>query len=149
MQQQFGETESGAGTGTAAAAPTHQGQQDQVMIDANSKSVDLGHIYHQCKAACTTGQHVTTTTFSTEQGFTVDKPPLDRIGNLDYSGDSEVSQTFHGARISKGGKIVNEAISISFDPRSFICLGCKKCTTFWESGYHLLHLSKFCTVHPR
>jgi hypothetical protein len=130
MQQQGGPAQPGTGTGTTAAATTHHLQQDQVMTDANSKSADLGHIYWQCKAACSTGLHVTTTAFSTEQGFTVDEPPLDRIGNLDYSGDAEVSQTFHGASISKGGKIVNEAISISFDPRSFNCLGCKKHTTF-------------------
>jgi hypothetical protein len=126
MQQQGGQAQPGTGTGTAAAATSHLSQQDQVMTDAISKSVDLGHIYRQCKAARSTGLHVTETAFSTEQGFTVDEPLLDRIGNLDYSGDAEVSHTFHGARISKGGKIVNEAISISFDPRSFNCLGCKK-----------------------
>jgi hypothetical protein len=100
--------------------------QNQVMDTNIENKLDLGHMYKQCKIAKARSQTVITTNFASEQGFTVDEPQKDRIGNLDCPADTDVLKTFHGARISKGGRVVNECISLSFDPRSFDCLGCKK-----------------------
>jgi len=48
-----------------------------------------------------------------------------RLGGLDLSGDSDsVHKTFHGARMCKGNQIVNECISLSFDPSNLRCLAC-------------------------
>jgi hypothetical protein len=49
-------------------------------------------------------------------------------------GDTEVEKTFHGARICKGNKTVNECVSMSFDPRNYVCIGCKVHHKIGEKG---------------
>jgi hypothetical protein len=103
------------------------------MENLNQNALDLGHIYKQCKNARATSQTVVTTNFGSEQGLTVEEPQKDRIGNLDNPADPDMLKTFHGAHISKGGRTVNECISVSFDPRSFNCLGCQKMHSITDS----------------
>jgi hypothetical protein len=110
------------------AAPALSATKPQAMENLNQNAIDLGHIYKQCKNARATSQTIVTTNFGSEQGFTVDEPQKDRIGNLDNPTDPDVLKTFHGARISKGGRTVNECISVSFDPVLSIAWVAKKCT---------------------
>jgi len=51
---------------------------------------------------------------------------LDRIGSLALSTDPLLSKTFRGSRISSGEKVVNQNISLSFDPLTLICTVCSK-----------------------
>jgi hypothetical protein len=51
---------------------------------------------------------------------------------LDWEGDLSVTKTFHGGRVSKSGRIVNECISASFDPRNLHCVGC-------DTPHHILN----------
>jgi hypothetical protein len=60
-------------------------------------------------------------------------PP--KIGGLDWPGDESVLKTFHGSRVAKNGRTVNESISCSFDPRNLTCLGCPE-------PHHILNTGK-------
>jgi hypothetical protein len=114
----------GPPSGSTTAQPAASDNNDQVMLDAAPPRPDLGLVYKQCKTARAAANTVYTTRFGPDQGFTCDEPAAEKIGNLDCPGDSEVKKTFHGARLGKGAKTVNECLSMSFDPRSFICWGC-------------------------
>jgi len=48
----------------------------------------------------------------------------ERVGSLAFGGDSNLSKTFRGSRISTGEKACNQNISISFDPLTLICTCC-------------------------
>jgi hypothetical protein len=58
----------------------------QNQVNVKNTGIDLGHMYKQCKTARLTSHTVTTTNFTAEQGFTVDEPHRDHIGNLDFPG---------------------------------------------------------------
>jgi hypothetical protein len=109
----------------AHVANTSVPTNDQVMQDLEFSRPDLGLMYNQCKQSRAASKCVSTTAFGSDQGFTFDELAGIKIGNLDCPGDGEVLYTFHGARLSKNSKTINECISMSFDPRSFICMGCK------------------------
>jgi hypothetical protein len=109
----------------AQHAAGHTPSQPPTQMDTDSTVPDLGNVYKQCKLAKETGINVSHTVFNsgTEVSSAMAKPA--RIGNLDMAGDTEVLSTFHGARICKGSKIVNDCVSISFDPRNLMCVGCQ------------------------
>jgi hypothetical protein len=118
----------GARYADPATAPPTQMETD------SSSAPNLGNVFKQCKLAKETGISIQNTVFGSgsECNFAPAKPA--RIGNIDMPGDSEVLNTFHGARICKGRKTVNDCISLSFDPRNFMCLGCKTSHRIGDRG---------------
>jgi hypothetical protein len=85
-------------------------------LDCGEKPPNLGNLYLQCKTAREATMTINCTSFGAGLTFTSGEAKPARIGNLDMVGDTDVEKTFHGARICKGSKVVNECISVSFDP---------------------------------
>ncbi len=94
-------------------------------VDHNFPKINLGTVFYQCRAArvasytnslinIVPGAELGT---KTEKSFTP-------IGSFDRRGDTEVGETFHGARVNKGATTVNQGISLSFDPMSLRCVAC-------------------------
>jgi hypothetical protein len=102
--------------------------------DGSTAAPDLGNIYMQCKNARETSSTMSYTKFDTGHSFSTGTAKAARIGNLNMVGDTEVEKTFHGARICKGNKTVNECVSMSFDPRNYVCIGCKIHHKIGEKG---------------
>jgi hypothetical protein len=102
--------------GSAAAA----------QMETDQTTPDLGNVFKKCKIARETSISSNFTVFGAGSDFNygTGKPP--RIGNLDMAGDTDVIHTFHGARMCRGNKTTNECISLSLDPRNFVCIGCKE-----------------------
>jgi hypothetical protein len=98
---------------------------NQVMKNENS-TLNLGHLYTQCRAAREYANAMPATVFNNNSGFKLESVAMPRIGGLDWLGDPVTEKTFHGGRIAKRGCVVNESVSMSFDPRNLQCLGCKK-----------------------
>jgi hypothetical protein len=102
---------------------------DQAMETSPSAnptaSLDLGGVYRQCSTARAVGSNMSVTTIG-GSGTSTSTCNTPRIGTLDWAGDPTSLKTFHGGRIAKNGRTVNECISASYDPRNMICLGCDK-----------------------
>jgi hypothetical protein len=114
----FRDTTDNSGTGTS--------HQPATTIETDVGTPNLGDVFKQCKLAREKSISANFTVFGPDVNcsFGTGNPP--RIGNIEMPGDTEVLHTFHGARMSKGMKIVNECISMSFDPRNYMCVGCKE-----------------------
>jgi hypothetical protein len=97
---------------------------DQVM-DLPPPYLDLGHIYRKCKTAKESAYSAQATVFTENSSVRIDALTHTRIGGLDWMEDRDVLATFHAGRMSKGQRIVNQCMSMSFDPRNLTCLGCK------------------------
>jgi hypothetical protein len=118
-------------TGTAAhpAAVAATGAADNSTVnqcqdmDTNT-GLNLGGVYKQCSNARMVGNSMNVTEF-TGTGTNTNPTQVPKIGSLDWEGDISTLKTFHGARIAKNGRNVNECISCSFDPRNLMCLGCE------------------------
>ncbi len=85
---------------------------------------DLGTAYHQCSAARNASQR----TVGVNMVLNVETPfgttafvDSDRVGTLDGP-EKTVLRTFHGARATVNGGTVNQSVTLSFDPNSFVCL---------------------------
>jgi len=52
--------------------------------------------------------------------------PHEKVGNLNMAEDGLLSKTFRGSRVTSKGEVVNQAISISFDPATLLCTVCSK-----------------------
>jgi hypothetical protein len=50
----------------------------------------------------------------------------DRIGSLAFQGDPHLVNTFRGSRISAGESVVNQNVTLSFDPLTLTCTCCSK-----------------------
>ena len=87
----------------------------------------FGPMYIQCKAARTS--ELTTNCIDTSFGTdcmnksTVSKG---RVGSFEQQGEADIKKTFHGSRVNSGDAIVNQNITMSFDPATLICLQCDK-----------------------
>jgi hypothetical protein len=81
--------------------------------------------YVQCKSARAHSlkQNTLDCTMGTYTG-TVNKVQHERVGSLAFGGDSTLNKTFRGSRITTGDRVVNQNISISFDPLTMICTCC-------------------------
>jgi hypothetical protein len=89
------------------------------------KKSDLGPVYQQCSKARTAGTKISITEFS-GGNCTVLATALPTIGSLDSPDSDNDTKTFHGGRVNKNGRTVNECITISFDPRNLHCVSCEK-----------------------
>jgi len=97
--------------------------------DTNTANMELegnciGPIYQRCKSARATGLQINST--STSPGTNIGNTTLlteNRVGSLD-NGDEFLAKTFRGSRITSNGVIVNQNVSMSFDPATLTCLVC-------------------------
>jgi hypothetical protein len=97
---------------------------DNQVKDPSSSALNLGHLYKQCQAAREIANPVPASIYSNDNTCRFDSVNVTRIGSLDWPGEPLTLKTFHGGRIAKNNKVVNENISLSFDPRTLQCLGC-------------------------
>jgi hypothetical protein len=104
-------------TSTPTQSPTHQAME-------SSNGLNLGGVYRQCSNARSVSNCINVTTVG---GGTINTETscTPKIGSLDWAGDEKVLRTFHGGRITKNGRTSNECVSISYDPRNLMCLGCE------------------------
>jgi hypothetical protein len=86
---------------------------------------NLGTAHHQCSSARRAGSKVSAISISLDDTFgkMITAEP-ERVGSLNPPGDREVQRTFHGARAHRNGDLVNQSVSISFDPATMICIAC-------------------------
>jgi hypothetical protein len=100
----------------------------------NNMGLDLGSIYRQCSISRSAANTMSVTEVKNGTSTTsVTATP--HIGSLNWEGDNSVLKTFHGGRITKNGRITNECMSSSFDPRNLLCLGC-------STPHHILNKNK-------
>jgi hypothetical protein len=59
---------------------------------------------------------------------------LPHIGNFIREGETEITETFHGARMMRSGQTVNECVSMSFDPLTLNCVVCKSGHSILNNG---------------
>jgi hypothetical protein len=121
----------------AATSSTNDGTTTPATAQMDLDSIsgpDLGNMYNQCKLARESALTTNFTYFGSDSTFNTGSAKTARIGNLNMTGDNEVEHTFHGVRICKGSKVVNECISVSFDPRNMMCIGCKNNHKIGDSG---------------
>jgi len=83
--------------------------------------------YLQCKAARTLGMvHPTVDCNPGLDSGNVRPVQQERVGSLALGTDTLLSKTFRGSRISSGETVVNQNVSLSFDPLTLICTCCSK-----------------------
>jgi hypothetical protein len=97
----------------------------------NADTNILGSVYKQCSTARSVTSNIAITEFR-DGKCTTGTEPTPKIGSLDWEGDLSVLKTFHGGRVTKNGRTVNDCISVSFDPRNLQCLCC-------DSPHHILN----------
>jgi hypothetical protein len=117
--------ETGSGSEAGSAPPTN--------TTPHSASI-LGNVYKQCSIARSAASTLTVTEVM-PGNITTKLAPAPQIGSLDWEGDLSAKKTFHGGRVSKAGRTVNECVSSSFDPRNLHCVGC-------ETPHHILNSLK-------
>jgi hypothetical protein len=89
-------------------------------------SFEPGNVFKQCSNAKLAGKGVEVFSYSGHPTqFTASPDTVPRIGQMFREGENDMQKTFHGARIMKGGKQVNECITSSFDPATMFCITCK------------------------
>jgi hypothetical protein len=104
-------------------------QQNQLSQQPTNQQVTFtpGNVFLQCSAAKVAGMKadIFTSNAGSGSGFSCQPIQIPRIGKMYREGEDEMSKTFHGARIMRGGILVNECISASFDPETLNCITCK------------------------
>jgi hypothetical protein len=98
------------------------------------QGLDLGSGYKQCSVSRAAANTMNVTEIKNGVCVTA-ATGAPKIGGLDWPGDESVLKTFHGARVAKNGRTVNESISCSYDPRNLTCLGC-------PDPHHILNTGK-------
>jgi hypothetical protein len=123
----------GMDTGTSSGGNSQQPQQQQPPQEqaqpqpqemTANPGIDLGSIYTQCSLSRSAANTVSVTEIK-DGVVSTTAATATPIGSLNWEGDPTVKKTFHGGRISKNGRVTNECISLSFDPRNLHCLGCE------------------------
>jgi hypothetical protein len=130
-----------AATGTtvaassAAAAPPQS--EKQVMISSSIETPDLGDLYKKNRTAKETSLTMNITAATKHEtgdaNYATLSPSSTRIGSFENPGDLSVLKTFHGVRVSAHGS-KSEAVSISFDPATLLCITCEKEHPIFRSG---------------
>jgi hypothetical protein len=94
-------------------------------VNAVLPTPEMDDAYYQCNSARSACRKETLVSVSLDNSFgktvTVQSPPIGSL--LDHG---EMDRTFHGSRVTKGQKIVNETICCSFDPGNLTCLSCTR-----------------------
>jgi hypothetical protein len=126
----------GIATGILPRDINHQSRRDTGISPGTSATVDdstmsetkkvkLGSVYEQCKKARAADLKVRTILVTDRGGLHAEEMILlERTGNLDFQEDDQVGETFYGSRICKGGKTINQSVSVSFDPANLTCITC-------------------------
>jgi len=100
---------------------------DTVPIQAATHVNILGPNYSKCKAgrAALRTQNMADVGQGENAGkvFSADK---EKVGSLIVPGDEELSKTFRGTRLTSYGQVVNQSLSVSFDPGTMMCITCRK-----------------------
>jgi hypothetical protein len=87
----------------------------------------FGRGYTQCKAARNAELLTEVTDTSIGKDFSKSgKAMQERTGNLCFGTGSDLLKTFRGTRVCSKGVIVNQVLSMSFDPATLLCTVCKK-----------------------
>jgi hypothetical protein len=107
-----------------------QPQQPQQQQPTANNSI-LGNVYKQCSVARAAASTFTVTEIKSGEYKTV-SAVAPQISSLDWEDDPSVLKTFHGGRVTKAGRTVNECLSSSFDPRNLLCVSC-------DSAHHILN----------
>jgi hypothetical protein len=102
-------------------------KQGETLIFHEPEKPNMTSEYHQCKAARAASLSFPTTavTFDENIGKT-DTVKFSPLSSLDCMGDTEILKTFRGSRMNSGNKVVNQNISLSFDPSTLSCMSCEK-----------------------
>ena len=86
----------------------------------------MGPNYHQCKEARKAAMcHNTVDCTPGTSCGKITKETQGQVGSLCYK-DKDLHHTFRGSRISSMDKVVNQNISLSFDPLTLVCTTCKE-----------------------
>jgi hypothetical protein len=96
----------------------------------NNASI-LGSVFKQCSTARLAASTLSVTEI-TNGTFTTISAAAPQVGRLDWEEDMSVLKTFHGGRVSKAGRTVNECMASSFDPRNLHCVSC-------DTQHHILN----------
>jgi hypothetical protein len=88
----------------------------------NSSSI-LGNVFKQCSTARLAASSLIVTEIKNGASATI-AATAPQIGRLDWEEDLSVLKTFHGGRVTKAGRTVNECLASSFDPRNLHCVSC-------------------------
>ncbi len=94
-----------------------------VEENAPAQQVASDPLYHQCKTSRRTSFVEKLVSVSSDGTFgSCVSSQSAPVGNLtDAVG---LQQTFHGSRIREGNVVVNQSISVSFDPSKLVCVTC-------------------------
>jgi hypothetical protein len=85
----------------------------------------MGSTYLRCKAARTAGMSHLSTNVGVDDGLGATCfSKLDRVGNLDFGGDHNITRCFRGSRITSAGGVVNQNLCMTFDPLTMTCTVC-------------------------
>jgi hypothetical protein len=123
--------------GQSQTAPPHStpaNSSNNTVMETDTEPPNLGNVFKQCKIAKEMLRSVNFTSFGDGTAFNTGTVTPVRIGNIDMCGDTEVTGTFHGGRICKGNKTVNECVSMSFDPKNLMCVGCSTVHRIGDKG---------------
>jgi hypothetical protein len=92
-------------------------------IPADNSSSILGNVFKQCSTARLAASSLIVTEIKNGASATI-AATAPQIGRLDWEEDLSVLKTFHGGRVTKAGRTVNECLASSFDPRNLHCVSC-------------------------
>jgi hypothetical protein len=122
---------------SAPAAPPHTDAEKQVMNSTLTEIQDLGDLYKNSRMAKETSLTMNITAATKHENGDANYATLSssstRIGSFENPGDLSVLKTFHGVRVSTNGS-KSEAVSISSDPATLLCITCEKEHSIFRSG---------------
>jgi hypothetical protein len=96
------------------------------ISSSEGENLTFGRGSAQCKAARNSDLlcDVTETGAGKDLGCNA-KLQQDRTGNLGFSVNGDIKNTFRGSRVCSRGSVVNQTATLSFDPATMICTTCK------------------------
>jgi hypothetical protein len=110
----------------AMAADPQTPQQPVPNTPKVVNSLTPGSLINQCSNAKKTNRNIDVLSCSLNEGgpvFNLENANIPRIGEM-FTGETDLSKLYHGARLMKGGAQCNEVITASFDPATLSCLSC-------------------------
>jgi hypothetical protein len=122
------DTGSQVGGGTVSGSGYDNGS----YLSGSSSTTDqdpgaFGRGYVQCRSARMQAAASPAVECSTGREYGNSIPvPQEKVGNLNLAGDAGLEKTFRGARVTSKGEVVNQAMSLSFDPATLLCTACSK-----------------------
>ena len=100
----------------------------QVPMDIQQKGEErakLDTLVNQCSGARKAAGRAESASITMDENFGKRfRSDPETVGTLNPPGDQVILKTFHGARVSRGNTVVNQVVSMSFDPATLKCLCC-------------------------